>query len=294
MLHGVTDELPPPSGPPQPNPDVDSPVRAADSSHPVTAPIPVPPPLMPPPDGRTGRSGTPGAHVAPGQTDPPYGIPAAAPPETGDPFTARPRIPVPGSNGLAIAALCCGIFGFVPLAAVVAIVLGIVALNQLRDRIQRGKGMAIAGLALGVLWVLGWVAFIVAVATDAPARNASGAVTQSSDASVEDLKAGDCFSGAGRTEVDSVTIVPCTSPHESQVVTIFAMPSGPWPGEDKVVAAAEDGCSERADPLLTRQAFDDLRPSFIYPQDAFSWRGSREIICTVDAPKGTTTGSALR
>ncbi len=262
MLHGVTDELPPPSGPPQPNPDADSSAPVADSSHHATASV-VPPPLMPPPGAGTGWSGT-------------------------------PSTPVPGSNGLAIAALCCGIFGFVPLAAVVAIVLGIVALNQLRDRIQRGKGMAIAGLVLGVLWVLGWVAFIVAVATDAPARDASGAVTQSSDAFVEDLKAGDCFSGAGRTEVDSVTIVPCASPHESQVVTIFAMPAGPWPGKDEVVAAAEDGCAEKADPLLTSQAFDDLRPSFIYPQDAFSWRGSREIICTVDAPKGTTTGSALR
>jgi hypothetical protein len=262
MLHGVTDELPPPSGPPQPNPDVDSSAPVADSSHHATASV-VPPPLMPPPGAGTGWSGT-------------------------------PSTPVPGSNGLAIAALCCGILGIVPLAAVVAIVLGIVALNQLRDRIQRGKGMAIAGLVLGVLWALGWVAFIVAVATDAPARDASGAVTQSTDAFVEDLKAGDCFSGAGRTEVDSVTIVPCASPHESQVVTIFAMPAGPWPGKDEVVAAAEDGCAEKADPLLTSQAFDDLRPSFIYPQDAFSWRGSREIICTVDAPKGTTTGSALR
>ena len=85
----------------------------------------------------------------------------------------RPRTPMPGSNGLAIAALCCGIAGLVPIAAVAAIVLGIVALNQLRDRIQRGKGLAIAGLVLGVLWLVGWAVFIVAVGADESARDAS-------------------------------------------------------------------------------------------------------------------------
>ncbi|MFM6849589.1 MAG: DUF4190 domain-containing protein [Terrabacter sp.] len=257
----MTAELPPPSG------------------------LPHPPPASPAPEPRPGAT----AYAFPTYAGRPgdAGVPAG-------PLMAPPRTPVPGTNGLAIAALCCGLVGLVPLAAVAAIVLGIVALNQLRDRIQRGKGMAIAGLVLGVLWVLGWAAFIVAAVSDAPARDASGAVTQTSDAFVEDLKAGDCFSGAGRTEVDSVTIIPCASPHESQVVTIFAMPAGPWPGKDKVVAAAEDGCIDKADPLITRQAYDDLRPSFIYPQDAFAWRGGREIICVVDAPTGTTTGSALK
>ncbi|NUS04261.1 MAG: DUF4190 domain-containing protein [Nonomuraea sp.] len=207
----------------------------------------------------------------------------------------RPRTPMPGSNGLAIAALCCGIAGLVPIAAVAAIVLGIVALNQLRDRVQRGKGLAIAGLVLGVLWLVGWAVFIVAVGADESARDASGKVTNTSDAYVEDLRAGDCFSGAGRTEVDSITLIPCASPHESQVVTVFTMPAGPWPGEDKVVAAAEDGCAAKGDPLITDKAYDDLRPSFIYPQDAFSWRGNRQIICIVDAARsGTTTGSALK
>ena len=132
-------------------------------------------------------------------------------------------------------------------------------------------------------------------AADESARDASGKVTNTSDAYVEDLRAGDCFSGAGRTEVDSITLIPCASPHESQVVTVFTMPAGPWPGEDKVVAAAEDGCAAKGDPLITDKAYDDLRPSFIYPQDAFSWRGNRQIICIVDAARsGTTTGSALK
>lgn len=201
---------------------------------------------------------------------------------------------MPGRNGLAIAALCCGIAGILPVAAVVGIVLGAVALAQLRRRVQKGKAMAIAGIVLGVLWVIGWAALIASAANDVPPRNAAGTVTETSGAYVEDLKAGDCFSGAGHDEVDSLTILPCTSAHESQVVTIFTMPPGTWPGQDKVVAAAQKGCADKGDPLVTDKAYNDLRASFIYPQDAFSWRGNRQIICLVEAPKGTTTGTALK
>lgn len=281
MLPVVTAELPPPSGPPQPNPDADAPpVQTADAPSPTG--YPAPPPMMPP--------GAPAPWTVPAGIGLP---PTGAMPSSGS-LSFEP-VPTPGTNGLAIAALCCGLVGIFPIAAIVAIVLGAVALNQLHSRIQRGRGMAVTGIVLGVLWLLGWVVlFVAAVVTSGPERTASGAVTQTTDAYVEDLEAGDCFSGAGRDEVDSVTILPCTSAHESQVVTIFAMPAGRWPGEDKVVQAAEKGCSEKADPLITDRAYDDLSPSFIYPTDEYSWRGSREIICVVDAPRGTTTGTALR
>ncbi|MGO4597361.1 DUF4190 domain-containing protein [Terrabacter sp. 2RAF25] len=297
----MTAELPPPSGPPQPNPDVDAPpVRATDPTAPTTAPAPAAaPPAMSSVWSTPGPSATPSTPSTPSAyTSSPASPLFPPPPGPGVPVPDAPAYqptPMPGTNGLAIAALCCGIIGIFPIAAVVAIVLGAVALNQLKQRIQRGRGMAVAGIVLGVLWLLGWVALVViGVLTDEPTRNPAGAVTRTSDAYVEDLKAGDCFSGAGRTEVDNVTIRPCASPHESQVVTIIAMPAGPYPGEDKVVAAAEKGCTDKADPLITDRAYDELRPSFIYPQDAFSWRGNREIICLVDAPKGTTTGSALK
>ena len=65
------------------------------------------------------------------------------------------------------------------------------------------------------------------------------------------------------------------------------------PGEDKVVEAAEKGCTDRGEPLLTDRAFDELEPSFIYP-DSYTWRGDRSIVCVVEAPSGTTTGTALK
>lgn len=55
-------------------------------------------------------------------------------------------------NDLAIAALCCGVGGWlIPLALPAAIVMGIIALNQIRISGERGRGMAIAGIVLGLL-----------------------------------------------------------------------------------------------------------------------------------------------
>lgn len=64
--------------------------------------------------------------------------------------------PAQPQNGLAIAALVCGIAGFlVGITAPVAIVLGIVALNQRVD--SAGRAMAIAGIVLGAVLTIGFI-----------------------------------------------------------------------------------------------------------------------------------------
>jgi hypothetical protein len=220
----------------------------------------------------------------------------------------------PGTNGLAIAALCCGIAGFVPFAAVVAIVLGIVALNQLKRVVQAGRGMAVAGIVLGAIWIVGIAALLaIAIATDSSDSSAPSGSSNSSgsagrggstqvasagrDVTVDELKAGDCFddgSTPDSKDVGDVTVVPCTTPHRSQVVTVFDLPAGRYPGEDKIVAAAEKGCSDKADPLVRESRMDEVDPSFLYPSDAWTWAHSRAIQCTADATSGKLTGSVLK
>ncbi len=216
----------------------------------------------------------------------------------------------PGTNGLAIAALCCGIAGLLPVAAVVGIALGIVALNQLRRVVQGGRGLAIAGIALGSLWLLGWAALItIGVLADDPASSARGGTGSGASSSpaasgpvvrrveVGDLKAGDCFDdgpvGSG-TDVGDVSVVPCSTPHSSQVITVFELPRGRYPGEDKVIDAADHGCSDKADPLVRESRMDEVDPSFLYPADAWTWANSRAIQCTADAKSGKVTGSVLK
>lgn len=238
----------------------------------------------------------------PPPSGPPQALPVAEPPSpvaaealslTPPPYAVPPRT----VNGLAVAALCCGLAAFVPLVGVLAVVFGAVALNQLRAGFQRGRKRAVAGIVLGVLGTVAWVAvFVIAVVTGmtdepqaAPAKPAAGG----SQVFVDKLKAGDCFSGGRHDQIDLVTRVACTSPHESQVVTVVELPDEPYPGEAKVTAEAEQSCSDKADPLITDQAYADLDPSYIYP-DADSWRGDRTVLCLVEAGSGTTTGSALK
>jgi Domain of unknown function (DUF4190)/Domain of unknown function (DUF1707) len=67
-------------------------------------------------------------------------------------FVQRPV--VSRTNGLAIASLVFAVFWFAWMGSIAAIVCGHIALGQIRDRAQGGRGLAIAGLAIGYLQLL--------------------------------------------------------------------------------------------------------------------------------------------
>ncbi|MEU5880390.1 DUF4190 domain-containing protein [Spirillospora sp. NPDC047279] len=75
-----------------------------------------------------------------------------------DPYRMPPRQPQAprpaGTNGLAIASLVLGILWLCWIGSIVAIVTGFIALGQIRRTGQSGRGLAIAGIVLGVLGVL--------------------------------------------------------------------------------------------------------------------------------------------
>lgn len=74
------------------------------------------------------------------------------------------------TNGLAVAALILGLCGF----AVVPVVLGHVALHQIRDRHQSGAGLAVAGLVLGYLQLTLYLIVLLIVVGGAWALFSSG------------------------------------------------------------------------------------------------------------------------
>ena len=75
-----------------------------------------------------------------------------------DPQLATPPAPagVPPTSGLAVAALVMGVLGPVTLclSGIPAAILGIAGLLATRGGRRQGKGMAIAGLLMGILWTL--------------------------------------------------------------------------------------------------------------------------------------------
>ena len=63
-----------------------------------------------------------------------------------------------------------------------------------------------------------------------------------------DVSVGDCWNDIpAQQEVESITAVPCSEPHESEVFATFDIDLGSddWPGDAAVIAAAETGCVER-------------------------------------------------
>lgn len=68
---------------------------------------------------------------------------------------AVPYAPSPPTNGMAIAALVCGVAGFVicPLIGIAAVICGFAARGQIRASggMQSGEGMTLAGLILGAV-----------------------------------------------------------------------------------------------------------------------------------------------
>lgn len=69
------------------------------------------------------------------------------------------------TNGLSIAALVCGICGFIYLVpAILGVIFGIVSLNQIKRDGTEGKGMAIAGIVTGASWLALVVVIIVLIA----------------------------------------------------------------------------------------------------------------------------------
>jgi hypothetical protein len=121
-----------------------------------------PGPISPPPQfGAPPPEGTPPYGPVPPQFGAPqYGAPPGYPP----PYAYGYGYPQPqgGTNGMAIAAMVCGICGFACLIpGLVGIILGIVSLPQIKRRGQSGRGMAIAGIVMGSLWIVGFVVLVI-------------------------------------------------------------------------------------------------------------------------------------
>ncbi|HEX3921793.1 MAG TPA: DUF4190 domain-containing protein, partial [Streptosporangiaceae bacterium] len=96
------------------------------------------------------------APYPPYQAPLPYGGPA-------QPYGWPPSAPRPGS-GLAISSLVLGILGFLGITSVLGVILGIVALVQIRAQRQRGKGLAIAGIAVSTAWIVLFASLVIAAA----------------------------------------------------------------------------------------------------------------------------------
>lgn len=113
---------------------------------------------------------------------------------------------------------------------------------------------------------------------------------------------GDCLNGivigvAERREIDSAQVVSCEHDHALEVYATFELDRDAlaldedvdltaYPGRARVVAAADQGCSERIEALVEEpEAFGLIA---LWPSEA-SWpSGDRAVACAVFSPDGTS------
>ena len=175
---------------------------------------------------------------------PPYGQPA---------YPAAYGYGYPGggtkTNGFAIAALACGLGGLATgISAPFGVGFGIAALVQLKRRPHEdGKGMAIAGLIVGGLLTLFYVALIigmVALGVWADNQNTSapysGPSSSYSGTYIDDLAVGECFNGDDPN--DEVTRQDCSTAHDGEIISNLTLPQGPYPGDRQIDKTAETRC----------------------------------------------------
>ncbi|GEL96352.1 DUF4190 domain-containing protein [Cellulomonas composti] len=253
-------------------------------------PVPAPPapaapaPLYaaaPPPLGTPYTQGYPGAPAGTGYPSAPPVHPYGAVPAPG-PYG------YPGPlkyDGFAIAGFILSLVGGVLLA----VIFGIMGITRTRGGRAKGRGLAIAAVAIGTLWFVAGivVAVVVAVTTEPTSSYTVGDCVQLSvdgDAQLDD--------GAA----PSLPMVACEVPHNGEVYAARDLPAGPYPGLQRVEQEARAYCTSEFESFVGLP-FEDSQLSFfyVYPEQLGWGAGDHEIACVataVDDVTGTLRGAA--
>ncbi|NGO15287.1 DUF4190 domain-containing protein [Streptomyces sp. HC44] len=250
-----------------------------------------PPPGAPGPQQPQGQYPPPGpygAYPGQGQGPGPYGYQP-----WGQGYSPYNR-PAP-VNGFAIAALVLGILCFLPL---IGLILGIIALAQIRKKGERGKGMAIAGM---VTSGIGAAVILLAFVTGGTSGFWEGFKEGVQEGATFSVAKGECFDApAGSMEGTAYDVdkVPCEGEHDGEVFANFQMKDGGYPGDDAITQTADDKCYTLQHAYaMDAWAVPDNVDIYYFTPTPESWDlGDREISCLFGNTDetGSLTGSLRR
>lgn len=134
----------------------------------------------------------------------------------------------------------------------------------------------------------------------APTADGAGTAEPAASAPAEtvdtfDVEVGDCiaYPKEQQREMEQATeateapmdveTVPCEQSHDSEVYAIFDLPDGDFPGEEEVIAAADEGCFNEFEPFVGN-SYDNsvLDIEYFFPsQESWSFDGDRQVTCMV-------------
>ncbi|MFD3539477.1 septum formation family protein [Streptomyces sp. NPDC058662] len=208
------------------------------------------------------------------------------------------RPPQPPLNGLAPASLLVGLLCLPPLG----VVLAVVALAQIARKRERGRALAVTGLAVSVAMtgVLALTAGRV-VAAVGDRLDRAGAHTRVEGVLVDigDLGAGDCFNvpGADLSEDRPLMYaVDCASPHHGEVTRAERLGPAHGPGTAEAARALEDVCWKAQDEYaMDTWALPAYADMYYFAPSRDSWRqGDRQLLCVIGTTERERRGSLRR
>ena len=242
-----------------------------------------PPPGWPPaPEGFTPQ---PGWQPDPSWPPPPAGwqlwVDEDQPPGTGP------------TSGWAVAAFVLGLLSVV----VLSVIFAFIALRKIKRLRQRGRGLAIAGLALSGFWAVVLVAAIVAANAGRATRSAAtGVITHRGHMNAFSLRVGDCFDNpTGAHTVDTVTAIPCDQPHNAQIYAKFKLTGSDfsYPGAAVVARRARSGCDARIGSVDKAVTTGAMTVRILLPEETSWTAGHRTVSCMLVNPRANLTTSLL-
>ena len=160
-----------------------------------------------------------------GPPPPGYGPP---PPGFGAPGPGYPYPQAPRTSGAAVVSLVCGIVCCIPfVTSVIAIITGIVGIRSTSNPFVRGRGMALAGLILGILGLLfqlsGGIGAGIWWVASTPERLVANQFINNLTQGNLDAAAGQCTSNVTRDHLQSFADALTSTGTVQQSMFFFAM-----------------------------------------------------------------------
>lgn len=199
---------------------------------------------------------------------PPYGGQQPAPGYGYPPpiYQGAPPPPREPNRTLAIVAL---VLAVVPcgITWIVAAVLAVIVLVQVKKGTALGRRLAIAALALSVLWLLALTLGMTLVVKEARKYHDARAASEGTVGS-NMLRAGDCLAVVpSGQEIDTVEITPCSKPHLGEVYAKFAIDDASHLSQERIHQLADAGCRTRLEDYVGDGPGVRLRYGFLAPDE---------------------------
>lgn len=124
---------------------------------------------------------------------------------------------------------------------------------------------------------------VMAVGCSPAERDADGEIAVAGALDAFAMQVGDCFDDRAFTsgEVSDVPGVPCSEPHDNEVFALFDLDLPKFPGDEKVLELADEGCYDRFSKYVgaTYEESVLMITTLVPSEGSWTQRDDREVVC---------------